>query len=444
MAGKNKGDKAGEILRALEKRSGTGVEWSMTAREETQNQLFHAGAEAEAIRTVDDVSFEVEIHHHHFAASRPAMGIVRFYALLSDSPAEIGEKISWAVSAASKLDSREWFFPGPGLRYPRVKAFAASEAGHPRETLDSAADEILAAADRESGVEVSHFEIVLAAAMTRMFNSAGLRLSGKTSSAVLHLVLVARQGGAAFDIKRELYRRSAADFRLAAEVAEASGFARDTLSASLPSSGTMPVVISHSGLDFLFSPVLAHAGGEFHFEKLSRFKTGEEILDGRIGGDALTLSSDGLLPMGVLTAPFTSEGLPPSRTEVVKEGVFRNVVAASEFASALGIPPTGPFSNVVVGSGSAAFGDMISGPRLLHVVEFSAMLPDRVAGGFTAEIRLGYEIRGRESRPVKGGAVSGNLFDAMRRMTLSKETCFRGDYSGAAAVRFEDLSVSGA
>ncbi len=432
-----------EILDVLG-RLGPRAEWSVLSRESAQWQVFHVRSEMEAFREAEDLAFEIEIHHHHDSPSGPSMGTARFEVLLSDSRPGIEAAAARSLYAAERIHSRPWFVQAPGLEYPPVEAFARDEASAPRETLEAAAAEILDAAAREKGIDPSHFEIVFTDATLGLVNSKGLSLEGRTTSAVLHLVLVGSGGGARFDIKRELYRRRAGDFGLARAVAEASALARDTLRAGLPASGTFPVVMSHSGLEFLFSPIIAHAGGEYHFEKLSRFRAGRPILDGDAAGDRLTLASDSTLPMGVLTAPFTSEGLPAIRIEVVRDNVFENVVASSEFSHALGIRATGPFANAVIEPGSTPMSAMTSGGRLLHVVEFSAMLPDRMTGDFTAEVRLGYEIDGGARRPVKGGAVSGNLFDAMRSMTLSRETDFRGDYFGPAAARFEDLTVSGA
>ena len=47
-------------------------------------------------------------------------------------------------------------------------------------------------------------------------------------------------------------------------------------------------------------------------------------------------------------------------------------------------------------------------------------------------------------KPVKGGTVSGNVFSALGTARYAKETVFRADYFGPAAVRFEGLTIAGA
>ena len=80
---------------------------------------------------------------------------------------------------------------------------------------------------------------------------------------------------------------------------------------------------------------------------------------------------------------------------------------------------------------------------LYEVVAFSSMAPDPVTGNFVGEIRLGYERRGNEIRPIRGGSLSGNLFGDLATARYSQETGFYGDYQGPRAVFFPALTVSG-
>jgi PmbA protein len=437
-------DRLAERIVALLNARGRNLGWCITAVSELQHQSYHIGTEPEALRSVEDAFCLVEVYHRHETSEGPGVGVSRFHVPASEEEDEVARCVETAVLAARLNRNRAWPLPGTGLVYPAVEAFERREADDPRAALEEAAAEIRRAAEPERDVEVSHFEIVLYDRTVRLRNSAGINLDGRTTLAVLHMVLVAGGSGRRFDIKREIIRRRIRDFDLTRTVGEASAFARDMLNARLPSSGTLPVVISHAGLDYLFDPVLSHAGAEFQFEGITRFRKGESVLPGAPGGDRLTLTSDGLLPMGTETNPFSSEGLPPASVPILKDNVFLGPWATAEFAEAVGVSPTGPVTNLRVEPGSTPQEEMVSPGPLLWVVEFSALLPDKVSGDFTGEIRLAYEIREGRRRPVKGGAVSGNLFDAMGRMTLSRETVFRGNYLGPAAVRFEDLTVSGA
>ena len=60
------------------------------------------------------------------------------------------------------------------------------------------------------------------------------------------------------------------------------------------------------------------------------------------------------------------------------------------------------------------------------------------------EIRLGYEIGPDGAIPVKGGSVTGNLFEAMASARFSAETVELPAFAGPRAIRFESLQVAGA
>jgi len=79
-----------------------------------------------------------------------------------------------------------------------------------------------------------------------------------------------------------------------------------------------------------------------------------------------------------------------------------------------------------------------------HLVAFSWLNPDELTGDFVAEIKLGYRLEGRQAVPIKGGSLSGNLFEALAQVRVSRETQFTGSYIGPLALRFEHLSIAGA
>ena len=68
---------------------------------------------------------------------------------------------------------------------------------------------------------------------------------------------------------------------------------------------------------------------------------------------------------------------------------------------------------------------------------------DRTPVGVSSEIRLGYIVAGGQRTPFKGGALVGNVLDALANVRWSAETSFYGDYQGPTTARFADLAVVG-
>ena len=86
--------------------------------------------------------------------------------------------------------------------------------------------------------------------------------------------------------------------------------------------------------------------------------------------------------------------------------------------------------------------DALSLPHV-EVIDFSWFTPDEITGDFSSEIRLGYLVEGDRRTPFKGGALVGNVLDALANARWSAETGFFGDYQGPHIARFASLRVAG-
>ena len=180
------------------------------------------------------------------------------------------------------------------------------------------------------------------------------------------------------------------------------------------------------------------------YQKLAALAMGETVHHGERRGEALSLESDGLVAFGLSTAPFDDEGIPSRRLAVVRDGEVAARWATQQYAEYLGMEATGAFANTRVGCGTRSRAELLADGPVLEVVAFSAFDPDSVTGDFGAEVRLGYLHGAGGPVPVKGGSVSGNVFQALARAWYSKEEATHEAYVGPAAVRLEELSIAGA
>ncbi|MBI4494075.1 MAG: hypothetical protein HY690_14905 [Chloroflexi bacterium] len=163
-----------------------------------------------------------------------------------------------------------------------------------------------------------------------------------------------------------------------------------------------------------------------------------------VAAERLTLAADATLPFGLATTSFDDEGVPGQRVELVRDGVVAGLWATRRYADYLGLPATGQLGNLVVAPGSASTAELLAQAEpTLHVVAFSWFDPDPISGDFVAEVRLGYELDRGQTRPVKGGSVSGNVFTALANARFSRDLVFRGSYHGPETLWFANLTISG-
>lgn len=438
------------LRKALEKACGVD-DWRLRRVVATSTQYYLARREPENARSARSERLEVEVYSDHPAAqggqmSRGSASVT----LLPGEEAMAGERIREAAFMASLTDNPPFNLPGPAV-YPQVLTADRRLETDPAHVAADLADQLLAAVAHEPGIALASAELFIDRHEVSFENSRGAQGQATFTSLLLDFVLLARDdAGHETESHIELRRRSLEGVDVEALVRRQAQYARDGLRASEPQTGRFPVIISGDALRQLFgtetlSPIALRSGARFKFQGMTPWEVGSSIYSGaEVTGDPLTVYANAVLPWGLASAPFDEDGLPGTRLLVIEHGILRHFWAPQRYAEYLKVPPTGAFGNLEVMPGSLPVADMWQGVGpLYHIVAFSSLMPDPVSGSFVGEVRLGYERRGNELRPVKGGSVSGNLFTDLAGARFSQETAMLGDYSGPEAVRFPALTVSG-
>ena len=419
------------------------ADWKLRHRADRETQLYLVGQRREALRTVDGDRYDATVYVDH-EGKRGSSGAT----LLRDYPDEWVDRIAAAVFRAGLQSNPPFGLPGKA-RYRAVPLVDPTIRDRPDERAQEVADRLLRLVRREAGVRLSSAEVFLSYAGTRFANSCGAEGAYDETTAEVEFVILAGDGVRGTEALAEYGRRRVADLALEESVADASRFARDALVATPPRSARAGVVV-FSGeplrdgtISDFWQPFRFHLSAEAAYRKLSRFAPGRSITSGRLAGEPLRLSADPTLRYGVASAPFDRDGVALRRAPLVEGGKLERYWATKEYADYLGVEPTGALTNIDVAAGRSSERQLLSDGPVLQVVSFSWFNPDFVTGDFSCEIRLGYERRRGTVRPVKGGAVQGNLFAAFARARFGREVEWMGTYHGPRAIRFERLIVAG-
>jgi len=167
------------------------------------------------------------------------------------------------------------------------------------------------------------------------------------------------------------------------------------------------------------------------------------VFQSEVKGDPLTLWANRLIPHGVTSNRFDSEGVPAARLELIRDNMLMNHHASQRYAEYLGVPVTGAFGGVEVAAGRIPATDLLNEPYI-EVVQFSYFNPSPVSGDIATEVRLGYKVENGKRTPFRGGQWIGNVWDALADAHWSRDTGFFGRYLGPHTARFNDLKLSGA
>ncbi len=444
------------VTQALAHQPGV-TDWQVQQHAERSAQLFLIGSKTETRRLVSTGYIQAQVYNDHpprstqAATPRLARGMTRRRLLNEEiaDPARLSRALEEAVFIASLIDNPPYSLPTPpATGYPQVETADAALDGSDQARLNALSElreRLLAAVAAEPGVRLSSAELFATASDITLRNSRGIQAGRSETSLFCDLVLIASDGNQAAEYHTAPQRRRLSDLNIEQIVRHAAQYARDSLRVYPSPMHEGPVVISGEALVDLFPPLIFHSSARAAYQSLGRFSLGASICGEQpIRGDRLTFISNALLPYGQASAPFTDEGLPGERLVVIQEHHLQAWWAEQRYADYLRIRPTGRFANIEVPAGTHPLQEMLQsdGP-LYHLVAFSWLRPDDLTGDFVAEIKLGYRLEHGQITPIKGGSLSGNLFDALSEMYLARETQFTGNYLGPEALRFGQLTISG-
>ena len=434
-------------------------DWTIRLERSRGVQIYLAGTDVESVRQVSREAYEVEVFNDHSGAGGgremargsatiplAAIDLARLPAILDD-----------AVTMASLINNPPWTLAGAAtipevpLADPRLMdAAAATAAGL------EAADRIRELTEREraSGVRLSGAELFLTHYEDELLNSRGASGSSTATRVLMEITLLARGTQDETEYFRQAEARRLDDLGIDETVTRGAELARDKLRASTPRTRQGPIVIAGEALNQMMAGEVIGDPGAYLFqssaraayEHLSRFELGGSVYgDRQPDGDRITMRANALRPYGVASYEWDSDGLPAQDLLVIEEGILRARPATQRYAQYLGIPATGRAGTTQIGPGSTPHAALLQGDGpIIEVLDFSAANVEAVTGDFGMEIRVGYEVGPDGRRPITGGSVTGNLFEAMGNARFSAETHVFAQYTGPEAIRFESLQVAGA
>jgi predicted Zn-dependent protease len=265
-------------------------------------------------------------------------------------------------------------------------------------TLALCEDRIRAAVAKEKNIRLSAAEFFIDNIESRLLNHKGLDVSQEESFIQTEFILLATNGTTENEYINRTTRRFGQDLDLEREVAQSALFARDATAASLPKTGSFPVLLSDEPLDQLFNPLIARASARLKYNKMVQTELGQSVVEkGTVKGDHVTLWSNGTLDRLTGSARFDTYGTPLGRVCLIERNNIKAYLADKRYADYLGLPVTGEMGNVEVDPGSASFEKLsdpsnVEGTTIYHLQAFSAFEPNAIRAT---------KSRKRESNPSK-------------------------------------------
>ncbi|GAC1556563.1 MAG: hypothetical protein NVS2B7_32140 [Herpetosiphon sp.] len=425
-----------EALGAREELTG----WRVRDIRRDETQLYSVFEATEARRRVSDQRYVVQVMcTTNGAADAPTMGMANATVLPGD---DVDAAIARAVFNARHVHNR----PSPPVEAAALPDVPIADPAFRNDVLvplEQLLARLRARVAQVPGVRLSAAELYAVRESERLITSTGIDAEQVGTDLHCEWVVLAKQGDREGEAFTELSRRRFTDVPLQAVVGASARSALAALEAGPPPRWEGAVVLRDEVLrTVLVADVFQTLGSAaMKYRATSPWEIGQAVVQTG-SGDPLTVYATRTLPWGTRSNRFDQEGLPARRVPLIQNNRLQTFVADQRHAAYLGLTPTGAFGNIEIEAGQVPGSELLHDPYV-EVTAFSWFMPESISGEFSAEIRLGYIVEGDRRTPFRGGALTGNLLDALAHARWSKETGLYGDYQGPQIARFGDLRIDG-
>jgi PmbA protein len=176
----------------------------------------------------------------------------------------------------------------------------------------------------------------------------------------------------------------------------------------------------------------------------------------RVAAPEVTIIDDALLPGGLESRPFDSEGIPSRTTSVIEEGILRSFLLDSYSARKLGLQPTGNSTRQVSGAPEAGPSNFYLKPGKippediiasvthgLYVTELIGFGVDIVSGNYSRGAAGIWIENGRLAYPVEEITIAGNLKDMLLNIEAVGDDLQLLAETFAPSLKIRKMVVSG-
>lgn len=358
------------------------------------------------------------------------------------------ERVHTALDAAAAAPNPQWSLPSPGepgTALPPSDPAAACDGGllsDPDAVLDALIAEFTAAVP--SDVRPSTLELFATISDRRLLNHRGLDLRDRSTLlyaewVLLHCPAQHPTPGDEVEFFDRIEATRAVDLGLGERVKAAAACVRDGATASAPTAGLQPVLITGSYVAALMSWFATHSDAALHVRHINVLVEGEPVVTRR-SGEPLDLMSDPSVP-SLSAYAFDGDGYAPYRQDLVCGDVLVGLHGAGRWMQRLGRPPHGSLGTLVMPAGATSLAALRRGA--LEVIRFSEFHPRSDTGAFSGEIRLAYLHHADGTRTaITGGSVSGTLREALIDSRSCSELQTIDGFHGPQALRLEAVMLA--
>jgi len=304
--------------------------------------------------------------------------------------------------------------------------------------------------------QIRNAQLTFNHATVRLVNSLGLDLSYELSGVTADITLTAEENGQSEYGWESSFSHFLTDINFEKTGELAAQKAVSQLGGVPVSSGSYPAILDREVAAELISVLLPSFSGENLYKGKSSLsgKEGQKIFSEKI-----TLKDSLLFTDGIAAAPFDGEGTPAQETSLVDRGILSAFFRDTFYGKKLGLqstgnarrggitalPSCGP-TNLALSPGTSSLDAMVASVTEGFFIQ--SLMGVHTANPVTGDFSLGASGQwiktGALDHPVRGVAVSGNIFDLFYKVeAVGNELRWFGTV-GTPYLLIGDLTLAGA
>ncbi|MDZ4246883.1 MAG: TldD/PmbA family protein [Dehalococcoidia bacterium] len=367
-----------------------------------------------------------------------------------DRPEEL---LNMAIESSQFGAAAAFHFP-PTLTFSDIPLVDKAVEEVTLETMIRTGEDIIARVTANTPGIVIDGRIGKSTVNTRIINSSGADLSfSRSSLGIMMDGNLVRGTDILFVDEMETSCRAVMNSEtIIASLIEQLDNSRDIASVS---TGYLPVLFTAKAIaSALIAPLAQGFNGKMVLQGASPLS---QKLGQRVFSKSFNLWDDATTPMMPSSKPFDDEGIISRRTVLVEEGTaahfyydMQTGAMAKNESTGNGnrggaLLPAPSINALIIGDGSTPVSEIIRDIREGLVVEMlmGAEQGNTMGGDFSGNVLLGYKIEnGRLTGRVKDTMISGNIYQHMKDITLTKESRWVGSMLKSPAILFPRLAVS--
>lgn len=282
-----------------------------------------------------------------------------------------------------------------------------------------------------------------------LVNSLGIKLADETAYIGGHIMVVVRHGedvGSYYDFDSA---RMMSDFVPEGIGTRAAQEAMKFLGARKIETGVMPIVLGPLTARSVLRGIVANADAE-GIQRGRSFMMGK--LGQKIASDLVTLADDPLIPRGLSSRPYDSEGVPCRPMIIVENGVLKTYLYSSYTAGKAGVSTTGhgtrgggaSASNVIPKLGDKTAAEIIKNTENGLYINMGGVSPNATTGDVSASVDFGFKIENGElAYPVASSLVGGSFLEMIQNIDAISSDYREEPGMIMPTIRIQGVTVAG-